>query len=101
MHDKLVRRSAGLMGMVGRPIKLADDESSSEGEPEDIALPPITPKAPRRKSPTNPPKVFHDTESTKGAGAASVGGGTLIAIIASALPDGIGKTILIWLAPTA
>jgi hypothetical protein len=80
---------------------LADDEVPSGGKPQDAARTPKTPKAARQRSPSNPPKDFDDAEPTRGAGAAGVGGGTLIAIIASALPDGIGKTILIWLAPAA
>jgi hypothetical protein len=43
--------------------------------------------------------VLNDRQAARGAGAAGVGGGTLVAIIASALPDGLLKTILIWLAP--
>jgi hypothetical protein len=89
------------MGRIGRVRKLADDEVSSGGEAEDSALASKVPKPPKRRSPATLPKVSDDIGSTKGAGAAGVGGGTLIAILASALPDGIGKTILIWLAPTA
>jgi hypothetical protein len=83
---------------VWRARKLAEGESTQEETEESgIARPP---KPPRKRS-SNSPKVFTDTETTKGAGAAGVGGGTLIAIIATALPDGLGKTVLIWLAPTA
>jgi len=42
-----------------------------------------------------------DSESAKGAGAAGVGGGTLVAIIATTLADGPLKTVLIWVAPAA
>ncbi len=42
-----------------------------------------------------------DAETTRGAGAAGVGGGTLIAVLASSLSDGLTKTVLIWLAPAA
>ena len=38
---------------------------------------------------------------TAGAGAAGVGGGTVVSVLASSLPDGFAKTVLIWLAPTA
>ena len=36
-----------------------------------------------------------------GPGSAGVGGGTIVAIIASALPEGILKNILIWFAPVS
>jgi len=38
---------------------------------------------------------------TIGPGSAGVGGGTLIAIIASTLPEGTWKTVLIWFAPVS
>ena len=55
-----------------------------------------------KKSPARSPRIVNDPKTTtRAGGAAGVGGGTLIAILADALPDGMAKTILIWLAPAA
>jgi hypothetical protein len=78
---------------------LAEEEDIQEERDDGAQAKP--PKPPRRRSPSNMPKVFSDPETARGAGAAGVGGGTLIAIIATALPDGVGKNVLIWFSPTA
>ena len=82
---------------------LADDVASPESSGEEAIERAITPtKQPRRRQTTPAStRVVVDSETTRGAGAAGVGGGTLIAVIASSLPDGIYKSVLIWLAPTA
>ena len=56
---------------------------------------PQPPRAIIRNSGVTPPR------DTKGAATVGVSGGTLIAILASGLPDGITKNVLIWLAPAA
>jgi hypothetical protein len=73
-----------------------DENLQGAGEVQKPARPP-------RRKPTPQPadRGITDPEMTKGAGAAGIGGGTLIAILASALPDGTLKSVLIWLAPTA
>lgn len=78
--------------------------AQEEKPPEPKAADPVTIAAPKKRSPTRRRTTpasgpLSDPQATKGAGAAGVGGGTLVAIIATSLPEGILKTILIWLAP--
>ncbi len=76
--------------MADEPVKPADEAEEGEGPQKKLQ--------PRRRRSSTP--SLPDADTAKGAGAAGVGGGTLVAIIASSLPDGAAKTVLIWLAPT-
>ncbi len=80
-------------------------ESPEPEQAEQPAIPPpVGPVAAPPESPEAPvlpgPQPGGGLEKV-GPGTAGLGGGTLVAIIASGLPEGIIKTVLIWFSPVS
>src|SRR5437773_7347602 len=74
-----------------------DADRPDSASPSDVSTPTVT--AIRPAPPVTPTSPEKGTSEIAGLGAAGLGGGTLVAIFASTLPEGVFKTILIWFTP--